>query len=145
MARRRRTKTGPWHRKRRTTETVRRPYFGAMLMSKKIAAGNVRLKRAYDRPAAGDGIRILIDRLWRAVSRRRTQPSINGPRTSRPAPRYGNGSGTILRAGKNFATATRGKCTSILTSLTNYGLWHGKVRLHWYSLRMTKFTTTLSR
>jgi uncharacterized protein YeaO (DUF488 family) len=35
-----------------------------MLMSKKIAAGNIRLKRAYDRPAAGDGIRILIDRLW---------------------------------------------------------------------------------
>ena len=33
-------------------------------MSKKIAAGNVRLKRAYDRAAAGDGIRILIDRLW---------------------------------------------------------------------------------
>jgi uncharacterized protein YeaO (DUF488 family) len=35
-----------------------------MLMSKKIAAGNVRLKRAYERPTAGDGIRILIDRLW---------------------------------------------------------------------------------
>ena len=33
-------------------------------MSKKIAAGNVRLKRAYERPTAGDGIRILIDRLW---------------------------------------------------------------------------------
>src|SRR5450759_2288068 len=64
MARRRRTKTGPWHRKKRMIETVRRPHFGAMLMSKKIAAGNIRLKRAYDRPAAGDGIRILIDRLW---------------------------------------------------------------------------------
>jgi uncharacterized protein YeaO (DUF488 family) len=35
-----------------------------MLMSKKITAGNVKLKRAYERAAAGDGTRILIDRLW---------------------------------------------------------------------------------
>jgi len=33
-------------------------------MSKRIAAANVRLKRAYERPARGDGTRILIDRLW---------------------------------------------------------------------------------
>ena len=33
-------------------------------MSKKITASNVKLKRAYERPAAGDGTRILIDRLW---------------------------------------------------------------------------------
>ncbi len=33
-------------------------------MSVKIAANNVKLKRAYDPPAANDGKRILIDRLW---------------------------------------------------------------------------------
>ena len=33
-------------------------------MSGKITAGNVKLKRAYERPAARDGTRILIDRLW---------------------------------------------------------------------------------
>jgi len=33
-------------------------------MSKRIAAANVKLKRAYERPARRDGIRILIDRLW---------------------------------------------------------------------------------
>jgi uncharacterized protein YeaO (DUF488 family) len=33
-------------------------------MSKGIPAGNVRLKRAYEEPAADDGTRILIDRLW---------------------------------------------------------------------------------
>ncbi len=33
-------------------------------MSVKIAANNVRLKRAYDPSAANDGKRILIDRLW---------------------------------------------------------------------------------
>ncbi len=33
-------------------------------MSKSITAGNVKLKRAYDHPAEGDGTRILVDRLW---------------------------------------------------------------------------------
>lgn len=33
-------------------------------MTEKIAAENVRLKRAYEPPAADDGARILIDRLW---------------------------------------------------------------------------------
>jgi uncharacterized protein YeaO (DUF488 family) len=33
-------------------------------MSGRIAAGNVRLKRAYERPSTDDGTRILIDRLW---------------------------------------------------------------------------------
>jgi uncharacterized protein YeaO (DUF488 family) len=31
---------------------------------KRPAAGDVRLKRAYERPAAEDGLRILVDRLW---------------------------------------------------------------------------------
>jgi uncharacterized protein YeaO (DUF488 family) len=39
-------------------------------MSKRIAAANVKLKRAYDPPAASDGTRILVDRLWpRGVSK----------------------------------------------------------------------------
>ena len=33
-------------------------------MNKSIAAGNVRLKRAYEKPARDDGTRILVDRLW---------------------------------------------------------------------------------
>lgn len=33
-------------------------------MSKKITADKVKLKRAYERAAAGDGTQILIDRLW---------------------------------------------------------------------------------
>ena len=33
-------------------------------MSTRIAAQNIKLKRAYDRPVARDGTRILIDRLW---------------------------------------------------------------------------------
>ncbi len=33
-------------------------------MSKAISATNVRLKRAYEPPAADDGTRVLVDRLW---------------------------------------------------------------------------------
>lgn len=39
-------------------------------MANKIAAASVKLKRAYEPPARGDGTRILIDRLWpRGVSK----------------------------------------------------------------------------
>jgi uncharacterized protein YeaO (DUF488 family) len=39
-------------------------------MSAKVPADNVRLKRAYELPAADDGVRILVDRLWpRGVSK----------------------------------------------------------------------------
>jgi uncharacterized protein YeaO (DUF488 family) len=39
-------------------------------MTKKIPAGNVKLKRAYEAPATDDGPRILVDRLWpRGVSK----------------------------------------------------------------------------
>ena len=39
-------------------------------MSIKVPDDNVRLKRAYEPPAANDGLRILVDRLWpRAISK----------------------------------------------------------------------------
>src|SRR4029079_60645 len=41
-------------------------------MSTKVPDDNVRLKRAYEPPAADDGIRILVDRLWpRGLSKQR--------------------------------------------------------------------------
>ena len=33
-------------------------------MAKAILLGNVKLKRAYERPTVEDGTRILVDRLW---------------------------------------------------------------------------------
>ena len=39
-------------------------------MSNRIGAANVKLKRAYEPAAEGDGLRILVDRLWpRGVSK----------------------------------------------------------------------------
>ena len=41
-------------------------------MTTKISAANVKLKRAYEPPAADDGTRILVDRLWpRGVTKKR--------------------------------------------------------------------------
>ena len=41
-------------------------------MKSKVPASNVRLKRAYATPAADDGTRILVDRLWpRGLSKER--------------------------------------------------------------------------
>ena len=33
-------------------------------MSKKVSAKSIKLKRAYQPPARGDGTRVLVDRLW---------------------------------------------------------------------------------
>lgn len=33
-------------------------------MGRKIAADRIRIKRAYEPPASGDGARVLVDRLW---------------------------------------------------------------------------------
>ena len=41
-------------------------------MTAKIPGANVKLKRAYEPPAATDGTRILIDRLWpRGISKKK--------------------------------------------------------------------------
>jgi uncharacterized protein YeaO (DUF488 family) len=41
-------------------------------MSKRIPAGRIRLKRAYEAPAEEDGVRILVDRLWpRGITKQR--------------------------------------------------------------------------
>jgi hypothetical protein len=45
-------------------EIKRQHDYGAILMSNRIKAGNVKLKRAYEAPSRDDGPRILVDRLW---------------------------------------------------------------------------------
>ncbi|WP_232375807.1 DUF488 family protein, N3 subclade, partial [Mesorhizobium comanense] len=37
---------------------------GATSMSEEISNERVKLKRAYESPAADDGMRVLVDRLW---------------------------------------------------------------------------------
>ena len=111
-------------------------------MSKRITADSVKLKRAYEPSASDDGTRILIDRLWPRGVKKVERPLMNGSRTSRPAPRCGNGSATILPAGRNFAVATLWKSTSILNSSTGYVRWQNKARSRSCSRLTTRFITT---
>jgi uncharacterized protein YeaO (DUF488 family) len=41
-----------------------RKTLGTTVMTKWISAKNIKIKRAYEKPDAEDGLRILIDRLW---------------------------------------------------------------------------------
>jgi uncharacterized protein YeaO (DUF488 family) len=46
-------------------------------MMETIRADNVKLKRAYEAPAAGDGTRIFVDRLWpRGISKKQAALSL---------------------------------------------------------------------
>ena len=68
---------------------------------------DVRLKRAYEPPAASDGYRVLIDRLWpRGVTRER-RVWTSGLANSRRAASCGAGSVTTRRASASFVAATR--------------------------------------
>ena len=74
-------------------------------MSKRITADSVKLKRAYEPSASDDGTRILIDRLWPCGVKKVERPLMNGSRTSRPAPRCGNGSASTRSASRSKSLA----------------------------------------
>ena len=78
-------------------------------------------------------------------TRKQTRPLMNGSRTSRPAPRCGNGSATIPPAGRNFAAATPWRSTSILNSLAGYVPWQDKARSRSCTRLTTRFITTQLR
>ena len=48
------------------------------------SAHNVKVKRVYEKPARGDGVRVLIDRLWPHGVKKADARWINGRRTLRP-------------------------------------------------------------
>jgi hypothetical protein len=101
-------------------------------MSKRIAAANVKLKRAYD-PAYGPG-----------VSVRRTQLSISGTRASRPVPCCAIGLGMIPPAGRNFDDDKPMRFTDIGISSASYGRALKQAELRSSLRLMTKFITMRS-
>ena len=61
----------------------------------------IRLKRVYDPPAASDGLRVLVDRIWpRGLSKEKAAWT-SGPGTSRRPPSCANGSITIRAGGRS--------------------------------------------
>jgi hypothetical protein len=113
-------------------------------MSKRIAAGNIRLRRAYESAGSGDGTRILIDRLWPRGSERQLRRSICGPRTLLPAQRCGGGSDMIPHVGRSFDAATRQRYTCVGTGSANYVPSLKEDGSHSFLQPMMKFTTTPS-
>ena len=49
---------------RKLAKTAKRAVPRKKAAAKRVVSADIRIKRAYDAPEAGDGLRILIDRLW---------------------------------------------------------------------------------
>ena len=64
------------------------------------------MKRAYDKPAAEDGLRILIDRLWPRGLTKDKAAIDHWFKRSPPARNYASGFHTIPSDGASFADAT---------------------------------------
>ena len=72
---------------------------------KTIRADSLKLKRAYEAPAAEDGKRILVDRIWpRGLSKKDAALSL-WMKEIAPSPELRNGSVTILITGMSFVNA----------------------------------------
>jgi hypothetical protein len=105
-------------------------------MKNKIPTDNVKLKRAYEPPAADDGTRILIDRLWpRGITKKRAaihqwMKDIS-PSTE---------SAMIPPGGMSFVAVMQRRCVKTIFSV-NCALSHGKNQSRWYIQLMTRSTT----
>jgi hypothetical protein len=107
-----------------------------------IVAANVRLKRAYERPAAEDGTRILIDRLWPRGVRKVDAAIDQWAKDIAPSTALRKWFGHDPAAGRNFAAGTLWRSTSILNISTGYAPWQGKARSRSCSRLTTNFITT---
>ncbi len=85
-------------------------------MSKRIAADDVKLKRAYEPPAAHDGTRILVDRLWPRGVKKADAAIDEWIKDIAPSTALRKWFGHDPPAGRNFAAATLLRSTSILSS-----------------------------
>jgi hypothetical protein len=111
-------------------------------MSKRIAATNVRLKRAYDPPAASDGTRVLVDRLWPRGIRKAGAAIDQWKKISHLVQSYVIGLDMIPSVGTNFDDDTRMRFTDIGNSSTNCARTLDPVELHSF-LRLTTNSITM--
>jgi uncharacterized protein YeaO (DUF488 family) len=104
-------------------------------MSKRIAAANVKLKRAYEPPAASDGTRILIDRVWPRGVNKANAAIDQWDKSIAPS--------TMLRNwfGKSFDDDMRMRFADIGNSSTNSARALNQAGLHSSLRLMTRFIT----
>ncbi len=110
----------------------------------KILARNVQLKRAYEPSAAGDGTRILVDRLWPRGVKKADAAIDHWAKELSPSTRLRKWFGHDPARWQEFADATPQRRTSISMSSKRFVTWRGKARSRSYSLLMTRLTMTPS-
>ena len=110
-------------------------------MKKKISASNVNLKRAYEPPAADDGTRILIDRLWpRGITKERAAID-QWMKDISPSTELRKWFGHDPARWDEFRRRYARRCTKTPIFSINCAPSHGKVRSRWCTQLMTRSTT----
>lgn len=113
-------------------------------MSKKISAGRIRLKRAYEPPSGEDGPRILIDRLWpRGVKKKEAQVD-QWAKDIAPSTETRKWLDTSRGAGKGSVVDTRPNSASISNNSKICANLRARMRSPLSMLRMTDPVTTQS-
>ena len=113
-------------------------------MSKNITAANVQLKRAYERPARGDGTRILIDRLWPRGMTKKAAAIDEWFKDIAPSTALRQWFGHDPARWQEFRRRYAVEVRQNPNQLASYAPWHGKVRSRSCSRPMTRFITTPS-
>ena len=96
-------------------------------MKNRISTDNVKLKRAYEPPAADDGTRILIDRLWPRGITKKLAAIDQWMKDISPSTELRKWFGHDPPGGMSFAAAIRGRYTRTAISSINCGPLHGTV------------------
>lgn len=115
-------------------------------MTQRVPASHVRVRRAYDAQAPGDGARILVDRLWPRGLKKEALGLDRWAKEVAPstALHCANGLGTSQRAGLFFVSATPLNCVTSGRRSPRSGTRRATAESPWSTRRMTRCTTTLS-
>ena len=109
-------------------------------MSKRIGAANIRLKRAYQSPAEGDGARILIDRLWPRGMTKKSSAINELLKDVAPSNELRQWFGHVPLAGRNSGAAMLANFVGTLNISAGSENWPVKVLSPSCTQHMMKFT-----
>ena len=113
-------------------------------MTAKIPAANVKLKRAYEPPAATDGTRILIDRLWpRGISKEKAALD-QWMKEIAPSTKLRKWFGHDPARWDEFRRRYATEVQTMPRSSINCAHLHDVVRSRSFTRRMMSYTTTQS-
>ena len=114
-------------------------------MSKRITAGNVKLKRAYEPSTADDGTRILIDRLWPRGVKKADAAIDEWIKDIAPSTALRKWFGHDPARWPEFRSRYAWRSTRILNSSAGYVPWQDKATSRSCTRLTTRFITTRLR